>query len=229
LQNGIIEPVPRQELAASKSLSLLPHHAVEKPSTTTSLRIVFDGSASTRGDLSLNECLHVGPNMVPNILDILVRFRLNTFLVLADIAKAYLQVAIHPRDRDWLRFLWVDEISHISPDKPLALVQYHFRRLPFGITPSAFVLAAVLDLHVSSSSLPADNKKAVLESLYVDNLSAGSDSVDSLFDFSIAVKNVFDQKNFPLRKWVSNSPAVSNRLRSNDFHSEEGNSFPMLG
>ena len=55
----------------------LPHHGViRQDKETTKLRIVFDGSAKpSEDDLSLNECLEKGPNSVPSLFDIILRFR----------------------------------------------------------------------------------------------------------------------------------------------------------
>ena len=56
----------------------MPHHAViREDKKTTKLQIVYDGSARKDGDdVSLNDCLLTGPNLIPKLFDILVRFRL---------------------------------------------------------------------------------------------------------------------------------------------------------
>ena len=43
---------------------------------------------------SLNECLHRGPVILPDLCGILIRFRIYPIVVLADIEKAFLQVGI---------------------------------------------------------------------------------------------------------------------------------------
>jgi hypothetical protein len=55
----------------------MPHHAVVRDDkSTTKVRIVFNGSAkSSQQELSINECLERGPNILPSLFDILVRFR----------------------------------------------------------------------------------------------------------------------------------------------------------
>ncbi|XP_037927016.1 uncharacterized protein LOC119661654 [Hermetia illucens] len=55
----------------------LPHHCVLKPdSTSTKLRVVFDASAKTSTNVSLNNILHVGPTVQDELFTILLRFRL---------------------------------------------------------------------------------------------------------------------------------------------------------
>ena len=60
---------------------------------TATIRAVFDGLYLSDGP-SLNECLYAGPNLLANIVDILLRFRLNYIRILADIKQTFLHVEI---------------------------------------------------------------------------------------------------------------------------------------
>lgn len=75
---------------------------------TTKLRIVYDASAKTVGKPLLNDCLLVGPKFNQKILDISMRFR---SYQITDIEKAFLMILVEERDRDILRFLWVNDIN----------------------------------------------------------------------------------------------------------------------
>ncbi|GBN40887.1 hypothetical protein AVEN_240861-1, partial [Araneus ventricosus] len=86
----------------------LPHRAVIKENSTTKIRPVFDASAKQKNGSSLNSCLEKGPNLVELIPSILSRFRLGTFGVIADIKKAFFQISIDDKDRDYLRYLWFE-------------------------------------------------------------------------------------------------------------------------
>ncbi len=98
---------------------------------------MFDGSAkSNRTSLSLNDRLDVGNNYMPLLFETLLRFRVHATAVTADIEAAFLQIGIREDDRDFLRFLWFDDISK---DKP-SIVQYRFCRLVFGLTCSPAIL-----------------------------------------------------------------------------------------
>ena len=76
----------------------LPHHAVIRDDKdTTRVRIVFDASAKvTQNSPSLNNVLHVGPSLVPKIVDILIRFRWYRVPLIGDIEKAFLNVRVDP-------------------------------------------------------------------------------------------------------------------------------------
>ena len=107
LANGIVEPVLGETGISPGNSSLnkmlfhyLPHHAVIcQDEATTKLRFVYDGSARSATDmLSLNDCLNTGPNLIPKLFNILIKFRWNLIAVTADIEKAFLMIGIHKAD-----------------------------------------------------------------------------------------------------------------------------------
>ena len=61
---------------------------IRREKLTTKVRVVFDGSAK-HGDatLSINECLEKGPNLVPHLFDVLVKFRGFPIGVASDVEK----------------------------------------------------------------------------------------------------------------------------------------------
>ena len=103
LQKGIVQVVEEPEKADGERVHYLPHHPVIcGDKNTTKIRVVHDASAKSTG-ASLNECLHTGPKLHQQIIDILVTFRSYTVALAADIEKAFL---VAPPDGDVLRFLW---------------------------------------------------------------------------------------------------------------------------
>ncbi|GFR65143.1 hypothetical protein ElyMa_000197900 [Elysia marginata] len=71
----------------------LPHHPVlREDSRTTEVRPVFDASAKGYNAVSLNDSLEAGPNLLPNILKVLLRFRRWKVAVISDVAKAFVQI-----------------------------------------------------------------------------------------------------------------------------------------
>ncbi|XP_053989873.1 uncharacterized protein LOC128882319, partial [Hylaeus volcanicus] len=86
----------------SKNCFYLPHRGVFRDSSkTTKLRVVFNGSWRSASMLSLNELLHPGPNLLPNLYDVFLRWRKYQFVLVADIEKMYRQILLHPEDRDY--------------------------------------------------------------------------------------------------------------------------------
>jgi hypothetical protein len=150
----------------------LPHQAViRKEAKTTKLRIVYDASSKEgKRGTSLNDCLHVGPSLMPLLFDILLRFRENSVVLIGDIEKAFLNVEVDKEDRDYLRFLWVKDV--VSGD--LDIVVYRFCRVVFGLNASPFLLNATLRHHIeqSAESDPTFVQK-MKDGFYVDDLVSG--------------------------------------------------------
>ena len=122
---------------------------------------------------SLNDCLYVGPSLLPLLFDILLRFRLHRIALVADIEKAFLNISISEEDRDFLRFLWVNDIKSDQPE----VVVYRFARVVFGVASSPFLLNATLQKHINAYK--SNDPKIVenlLQSLYVDDLNSGADN-----------------------------------------------------
>ena len=77
----------------------LPHHAViHWERSTTKIYIIYYGSDDS--ELFLNECLQIGPNLIPKLFDVLVQSRSHPVAITADIEKAFLMIGIVPADRD---------------------------------------------------------------------------------------------------------------------------------
>ena len=93
---GHLEKVSDEEINnGCQNHFYLPHHAVLKePSTTTKLRVVFDGSAKTSRGTSVINIFLVCPTLQPDIFDLIIRFRQYVIGMTADVAKMYRQIAL---------------------------------------------------------------------------------------------------------------------------------------
>ena len=81
----IIEEPPTN-LKPPSEVHYLPHHPVIRPEkSTTKLSIVY-ATSSTEGPL-LNQCLETGPNLLPKLIDISVRFRSYKVALISDIKQ----------------------------------------------------------------------------------------------------------------------------------------------
>ncbi|GFV49633.1 DUF1758 domain-containing protein [Trichonephila clavipes] len=101
IKHMCVEPVPDSEINNIKSL-YLPHHGVVRDtSCTTKLRVVFDASSKTSSGLSLNDVLMVGPRVQPELLPILIQFRIFSVAICADVEKMFHQIKVHEEDLDW--------------------------------------------------------------------------------------------------------------------------------
>ena len=221
-ESGIIErvPVSQEQLP---DVFFLPHHGVVRvDKETTKLRIVFDGSARDHNSCSLNDCLEKGPNLTPHVFDILVKFRVYLTGLTADIEKAFHQIAVHPRDRDMLRFLWLDDVQTDHPN----IIQYRFCRLVFGLTSSPAILSSVLMHHLTQQKDPKSLVHVLLaESLYVDDFVGGAMSDEEAFEIYHKAWQIMKAAGFNLRKWNTNSPTLKIKIES-ELRGALGNGDP---
>ena len=104
---GHAEIVPSLDLVKSEHQSYyLPIHGVHKESsTTTKLRVVFDASAKTTSDNSLNDVLLSGPNLYPLLTEVKIRFLLHPICLSADISKMFCELELDAQDRDLYRYV----------------------------------------------------------------------------------------------------------------------------
>lgn len=204
LQNGIIEKVSSDEVTKDiGSVHYIPHRPiVREDRETTKIRAVFDASCSVNGP-SLNQCLYSGPNLLAKIFDILLRFRFNKYVILADIKQAFLNVGINPEHKDFVRFLWYD----VDCPDDVKLVIYRFLRVVFGITSSPFLLNGTIRYHLNKFD---DNKfiDRFLEDLYVDDTISGCNANEEGMLFYDKALSIMAKGGFCLRKWVTNSPIL---------------------
>ena len=187
----------------------LPHHAViRRNKKTTKVRVVYDASARSSGP-SLNDCLHTGPKFNQKILEILLRFRSYPVVLVADIEKAFLMISVAPNDRDVLRFLWLNDVFQENPD----IVKLRFTRVVFGVSPSPFLLNAMIKHHLEKYSIShPELVKILTQSIYVDDMVFGADTDKDAYTLYASSKEILGHGSFNLRKFVTNSPTLQNSI-----------------
>ena len=190
---GHLKEVPPNEIDKYPSqLYYLPHHCVFKEeSTTTKLRVVFDGSAKTSNGQSLNESLMMGAKQ-PDLYSTLLRFRLHNVALSGDIAKMYRQIALADEDKDFHRILGRD-----NPSDPLK----HLRmtRVTYGIASSSYHSIRCLQ-EVGKKSSDEDVKTAIFNDFYVDDFIGGAPDRDSASSLVHRLIAALKKHGFELRK-----------------------------
>ena len=83
----------------------LPHHPIINPNRPGKVRSVLNGAAKFHGT-SLKKPLLTGPELLQNLIHVLLRFRQHQFSVSTDIEGMFLQVGVPECDQPSLRFLW---------------------------------------------------------------------------------------------------------------------------
>jgi hypothetical protein len=86
----------------STGVFYLPHHAVKKERRgKIKWRKFFDASSKEGNSPSLNDVLEMGPNLLPEVLATLLRFRGHPVEIIGDIQQAFLQLSLDQKDRDF--------------------------------------------------------------------------------------------------------------------------------
>ena len=200
-------------LKDNKLCCYLPHQCVYKSGTGKFRRVNDAAARPHRGAYSLNDCLEKGPDLMANILHILMGFRKNKWAAKADIETAFPQVEIHPDHRDALRCLWYEG------DK---IWIYRFARLPFGLSCSPMLLAGVLQKHLSEKNVDEKTKQNFIASIYVDDSVWSEPFLEELFKRKDLYTNLFQQAGMNFRDWTSNHPEARKI-----FGEAEGKSPPL--
>ena len=180
----------------------LPHHGVSNPNKAK-IRVVFDAAASYKGT-SLNEQLLTGPDLLQNLVGILVRFREERVALMADITEMFHQVRVREEDQPALTFLWRDCDASKPPD------QYRMLVTVFGArcSPAAasYVLGRTADDHQTDSPTSVRAAAAVRSSFYMDDFLHSEKTVDEAKDTQENVTKIVSGGGFVLTKWVSSHP-----------------------
>ena len=199
IDKGIAE---QAHATTSPSVWYLPHHGVVNPRKPGKLRVVFDCAAESMG-ISLNQLAYQGPDLANNLVGVLLRFRLYSVGIMADIEGMFNQVKVSPCHRDMLRFLWW------SSGRPDEIPQeYRMTTHLFGgvWSPSCANYAlkvAAQELGRKCGPLVEDT---VRESFYVDDCLKSVSSVTEGRQLVHQLYHGLSEHGFHLTKWVSSDP-----------------------
>ena len=209
LDLGHAEPVPPDEPEPLLSFYMPMHCVLKESSSTTKLRVVFDGSAASSSGISLNSVLQVGPQLQPTLGKILMKFRSYPVALSADVSKMYRAIELSPSDRDLHRFLW-----RPNPDVPVQI--YRMNRVTFGISCSPYLAIRTLQQtakdHGQEYPLVQSN---VSDSFYVDDFLGGASTSAEATTLLHNMREVLLKGNFNLCKWRSSCPNVLKDLPDN--------------
>ena len=136
---------------------------------------MYDASTKERKrGVTLNDCSHVGPLLNPLLLDILLRFREHRIALVRDIERAFSNVEVDQKDRDFLKFVWVENIN----DANLKIDICRFCRVIFRLNASPFPLNGTIRHHLSKyEAIDPKFVQKFIHGFHVDDLVTGENSV----------------------------------------------------
>ncbi|XP_046615350.1 uncharacterized protein LOC124302827 [Neodiprion virginianus] len=192
---------------ASGRVFYLPHHAVVRDnSTTTKIRVVFNGSALTTRKISINSLQYAGAKLQNDLADVITRWRRYAYVFTADIEKMYRQIGVHPDDWDLQRILW-----RKNPQDPVST--YQLCTVTYGLKSAPYLALRVL------RQLAADEKSRfslavniIEREIYVDDVLSGADDVEGATEKIRQINECLASGCFNLQKWTSNCEELLEKI-----------------
>lgn len=199
---------------AQKQNHFLPHHAVIKESsTTTKVRIVFDGSAKTTTGISLNQTLFTGPTIQSDLFSLLIRFRKYPIVITGDIEKMYRQFLVREEDRNYQCILWRDAKDQLK--------EYQLNTVTFGLTPAPFL--SIRCLHQLADDECADLPqiaRIIKEDFYVNDVLTGAYNIQEAAYIRNQLTAVLSKARLSIRQWASNDIRALNNVPHDHIHKQ---------
>ena len=204
LDNGFSEIIPKKDLNPSHPIFYLPSMPVYKPDRlTTKVRIVMDASnkcSSTKK--SINDCLFMGPCLLPDIVHVLLRFQIPRYVAIMDISKMFMRIRIQHPEHDMLRFVW-RFAEALEPTIMRMLC------VTFGLNCSPFIAIWVLHYHCRKfqDELPKA-AEAIIRSTYMDDVPTGKQKRADCVQLVREMVKMFELCSMKAHKWSSNDPLI---------------------
>ena len=210
LQLGVLELVSSTETTANK-VHYLPWHLVIRPGhPTTPVRIVKNASFKGRNGLSLNGIQHVGPNLLPDIVGSILRFRSRRIGFISDIKKMFWQIKIPENQQDLHRIITPDGIARQTT-------------VMFGESSSPFLAMATCHYHAEREDIKQkfpDACKFILEELYMDDIPGGADTMQHGVEVLTQLQGFFASMHMYVHKINSNCKEMLEQIEGTDNSKE---------
>ncbi|XP_077290162.1 uncharacterized protein LOC143913982 [Arctopsyche grandis] len=189
----------------------LPHHVVVKESSlTTKYRVVFDASAKTTSNISLNNILMVGPNVQSDLLSLLLNFRLHKYVITADIKQMYRQIQIAEKNKNVQRIIW-------RTDPQSKFKHYKLNTVTFGTASAPFLATRCLNqLAEENRNKYPIASKVIERDFYVDDLLTGTNTIEAGKLLKVQLETILLSAGMPLSKWTSNNSDIITDVKADD-------------
>ncbi|XP_044005465.1 uncharacterized protein LOC122850372 [Aphidius gifuensis] len=213
-----------------RTICYLPHHGVKKESSsTTELRVVFNGSQLIDKNKSLNDLLYDGPCLLNNLSDVITRWRRYKIVFSADVEKMYRQIFIHEDDQEKQRILW-------RPTPTEQIKSYTLKTVTYGLKPAPFLALATLRQLEKDEGINYPLTSSVIsQESYVDDIFSGANTPLECMEKIEQLRALFKAGGFPLKKWLSNNDTIlsvvppEDREQSSTLNIQDVEVFKQLG
>ena len=145
----------------------------------------------------LNDYWAKGPDLLNNILAVLIRFRENKVAFIGDIKKMYHTVGTKELDQHAHRFLWRDMEKTKEPDT------YVIQRVSFGDKPSGVIATVALrkTAEMAKNHFP-EAAQIILNSTYMDDIIESVDTQERANQLTDDIEKLLEEGGFKLKEWT---------------------------
>ena len=181
----------------------VPHFpVVREDKETTKVRIVYD-PAARYGGVSLNDTMLPGRKLQQDVFDVVLRFRSNPVVLVADLTEMFSQVTMAKQDRRYHRFLW----RGIDLSRPPEV--YEAMKLMFGDRASPYLAQYVVRQHAEDNRDDYPLAVAIiLSQMYMDDIMTSLETDDEAIKARDQLRELLGKAGFKIRRWCSNRPEV---------------------
>nr|XP_034835559.1 uncharacterized protein LOC117992019 [Maniola hyperantus] len=213
---------------------VIPHHGIFKAGSEK-IRVVFDASCPTSTGVSLNDCLHAGPKLQHDVMQVICRFRLHKIAFSTDIRMMYRMIEIQREDQRYQLIFWRE-----SPKLPLQL--FALTTVTYGMKCSPYLAIRTLrqlaedesrtpkgesDQGEMDSSGLAEAAHVLQTSVYMDDILSGAPTLPEAQRLKKDIIHLLFLGGFELRKWMSNDEHLLEDIPSD--HREKPHLFDTDG
>lgn len=201
IDGGFAEEVTEE--TEPQNVHYLPGHAVYREDhDTTKTRIVLNGASVTQSGKSINDCLHQGRCLLPEINHVLIRWRMYLIAFILDISKMFLRIKIQ-HGKDYLRFFW----RYCEKSLPPRI--FRMISVTFGMVSSPFQAIDVVLKHADmlQDVLPLASTE-VRRQIYMDDVPGGDNELEQAKKKIEELWKFFLEANMMPHKFASNNADI---------------------
>ena len=198
IERGVIRKMSENEINEWKGpVRYVDHKEVIKEGSTTPVRIVINSSFRGGNELSLNDILMKGPNVLTSLLEVLMKWRLFPVAFLGDISKMYHNVQTGQMEAHVRRLLW-RECDHGRPPDI-----YCFERVTFGDRPAGCIVVSALRATAEMfSHLSAKASNVLIHDSYMDDTLSGDNTAEEAKELAMDIQTIAMEGGFKYKKFV---------------------------
>ncbi|XP_075253221.1 uncharacterized protein LOC142345022 [Convolutriloba macropyga] len=222
LEKGYVKSVTFSDTTPNR-VWYLPHHPVTNPNKPGKVRRVSNAATTFKGN-SMNSNLLTGPDLLNNLVGLLLRFREKPVAITADIEAMFKQVGIMETDQPSMRFPWPTERS---------IKQFQYTRLIFGARCSPTTAIFVLQKTANDFSPNQAVKDLVYNIFYMDDFVHSFETFQKAKDNTALLKKTLSKGGTAVLAWVKSTDKlnvyVSNRVREIQDNSSSDSWYHISG